>query len=278
MNVLTDEHILAVGREILPGKILNSTSVAYIQSLLIPYAENIEKLTQLDTIEMWLRDEFQGRIANILMKSVGDIINDAENRLDVAAVAAAKTMIILKLVREILLSSRTESEIVFPRDNTILPWDIQSAVISADSCFEGLFGAGEEGRTLPVDIVIGGNTFRHMLSCEFVIGLILSGCQLQIFMFGVEFPRSYLDINFTDTTHNHRFYYDGSNDDNNFDAVAEYSVLIDIIRYTFHTPDFMQGIKTGAGWREIDHHTIWSDLMHHTWNEYGDPVNERITF
>src|SRR5688572_19931607 len=62
MNVLTTDKIIALGRQVNPDTELHSTSIAYIQTLIRPYAEVIEPAS-IEEIIQWIPLAFPGELS-----------------------------------------------------------------------------------------------------------------------------------------------------------------------------------------------------------------------
>ena len=287
MNAIATEKIVTIGTLLFPLKVLHSTTIAYIQVLMRPYAEIIDNTFNIGALKDWISRNFLLQTTIVMHDKIHDTINRiAAEDGAVNPLNHVKTMIIEYILSKIILSAG-EHVSSFPTDETILPWDVQYG-IGHDGDFTLPFGITEEVNTLPVTVTIGDQQFQHMLSLEFTCGLLLflvgKPDKYQITMFGVPFTTNYfgeavdplsefedVPVNFEDT----RFNFE---DDGEYDGVESYTVKIGSLNITFDSPDFMQGFITGAMWGGIDPHAYWSNLMTHTWNDHGDPVNTPLTF
>ena len=265
MDALTSEFITTVNGQVHPNSIIHPTSIAYIQTLLKPYAEVMES-APLEALNQWITLAFpkelahhaQSEFVRAMVKKTEDLTGTpatVENVTDYPEVlAAGKIAIIEYLIAEIL-----DAAGFVAGDWTILPWDIQKS-IGNDGEFSPLLGIPKGSNQLPVNVVIGPNVFPHMLTCDFTIGLlvflskILAGNGFTINMFGEDFTPDYLN----DPEHPSRFIFVHEDEDK---GSNNYIVTVAGVTYTFETSDFMQGFATGAQWANVDHHLYWNDLM-----------------
>lgn len=274
MDNITIDKITTIGTEINPEIIIHPTSVAYIQQLLTPYAEAIEP-SPIYVILEWI----PGDLGNRLLERVTAI-------LDKEAYVVKNT--IISFIIEVILGAAIVviTDVIELGDSTVLPWDIQT-VIGSDDDLSRMFATDDNNR-LPVTVTIGPNTFTHMLSEEFTMGLLLfsdpavGNVDFNITMFGTKFTSDYIvpldreapathdGVVYRDNVYYSRFIQG--------DFANAYSVSIANRLYTFDTTDFMQGLSTGALWAGVDHHRYWKDLVQHSADENGDGVHTLLNF
>ena len=174
-----------------------------------------------------------------------------------------------------IIIERSGNIIQYTGDNIVLPWDVQRVVaMGHPEELTKALGVMMNDVTLPVTVTIENKQFTHMLSAEFTCGLLLfslvSNLDFHLTLFDVPFTKEYL---ITDKNRRSRF---NVNDD---DDIGAFSVNISNVKYTFTTPDFMQGFATGALWAGVDHHLYWSNLVQHTEDlETDDIVDIPISF
>jgi hypothetical protein len=278
---------------------IHPTSVAYLQTLLEPYAKTIEP-ADLGGITQWIPQAFPGELgthalaemnkakdkkidelvdAHEAAKGVPPLDEEKANETVPEVIAAAKTALIDYLVAEILeLAGNAARE---QHEYTILPWDVQRA-IGTDGDFTKMFGFTKEMKQLPVEVVVGAQKFTHQLTLETTMGLLLFSDpavgkhDFKVAMFGVPFTTEYIvppAATGQEPADQHvykfdesRFYYDPAGSKQSF------SVTVGKETYGFTSSDFMQGLATGAKWAGADHHQYWKSLQQHAYQ--GEQVTD----
>ena len=276
MNMLATDKIITIGFELDPEVIIHPTSIAYIRTLLTPYAEAIGPAA-LDGIMQWIPLAIPGALGAAILDKV-------EENLLIHTEEVIKSTIILSLIRVILEGAITLiTQVLDISDTTILPWDIH-AVIGAHDDLSKMFGIIDEYPKLPVTVTIGPNQFTHMLTEEFTIGLLLfsdpsiGNVDFNITMFGEKFTSDYIvpldtkEEGVKETPFIYRGIYPSRFIPAEGYIPLDYSVTIANRLYTFDTADFMQGFSTGALWASVDHHKYWKDLLENS-EEVRTPLN-----
>lgn len=278
-----------------PSIYFHPSSIGYIRVLLTPYVTALKNADSVKIIQEWVQAVFPQKYSDLILHriqisilKVSDIIkspiiypdtladihqfliatantHDFVNYelLDTHPVALlrVKTSIIKYLVEQIIqvsgniLFDPTDPIALF--DTTVLPWDINDA-LSQDPELSKIFGVTNE-KALPVTVTISNNTFTHMLTNEFTVGLLLFSVvttqNFHITLFGHNF----------DTINNvvSRYSFDPNS------ITHQYSIIIGDNTYAFNTTDFIQGFTTGALWLNTDPH-----LFCHTLLSYSQHNNE----
>lgn len=275
MNTLTADFITHVGSQVHPDNKYHASTIAYVQTLLKPYAEAIETATSVDGIAQWVPLALPGELAkhanSEMNKFVGKVRNGEDTTRD--EVTAAKTAVIEYLIAEILELAGNETRNAY--DVTSFPWDVQLG-IAKDEELSKMFGVVLGTDTLPVTVSVGPQKFTHMLSFDFVAGLLLfshpsvDNRDFHVTMFEVPLDPSYMvPRDNEDTTF--RYSYDEAGDHG---YLQNYTVKAAGRQFTFRTPAFMQGFATGASWINVDHHKYWTELKDYTGeSEEGVPVS-----
>lgn len=148
------------------------------------------------------------------------------------------------LVRYIIENSRLEI-------NKITPWDL---IKYRDEILTRIFNKSKN--TLNITIYVNDKSYNHLLSEEFVYGLLIvlnSFEEFRIFLDRVQ-------INMDVFTTKYR------------EFSGKYSVKIQETEYEFMTPDFIHGVITGARWTNQDPHNIIIDLSEKS-EKYKIPLN-----
>ena len=269
MNALTVESIITVGSQVQGNLTYHPTTIAYIQTLLTPYAEALEPAQDVESIRQWVPLAFKGELINHALSEMNKAIEAAEaNNTD--ALSAGKVAAIEHLVAEIIEISGNNARQF--EATIVLPWDVQASV-SDDIELSEMLNITKGDNRLPVTVTIGPQSFTHMLTRDFTVGLLAfslaAGVDFNITMFETPFSADYFVED--DDKHTGYVYYDG------LALQSMFTVDINGKTYTFITPDFMQGFATGASWSGVDHHVYWSELTRH-FNEAGDPQITKLTF
>ena len=271
MEVLSTVQLRYIGSKVHPGKIYHVTTIAFTQTLLMPYAQVIEGATTVKSIIDWVRlalpEELAKHAVSELNKAswmvwIKDEYRDLPEGQEIPdAVTAAKNAVIEYLVAEIYeLAGNSAYD---RKDTYILPWDVQKA-IGLDEELRVMCGINYKDRHLPVTVSVGPQQFTHMMTQDLLCGLLLFSSvakhDFHITMYGAPFLVDYI----VDPDNSYLF--------ENDDIIAIFSVMVDGHTYHFETPDFMQGIATGATWLNIDHHQYWSTLIQHDYETEGKTV------
>lgn len=246
MDALKSERIIDISQQANVGMVIHDTSVSYIQTLLLPFATEIENITDIDTLIKSIFPQtlfLKGHIIEYIYANIkSDVtLNNPED------IAAAKNSVIEYLVLDIVeLAGHSARE---SRDSTIIPWDIQKVITNSGELPE-IFGVRQTDKYLPVTVeLVQGNPFIHELTEIFFGGLLLfsavSGSSFNISMFGVPFLTDYI--------------LNGNNRFVNLNG-GIYRVEIAGSDIYFNSNEFMQGFITGASWIGVDHHLYWKDL------------------
>ncbi|CAH6420183.1 Hypothetical protein HVR_LOCUS1118 [uncultured virus] len=267
MNYLTAYNIQRLATSVLNDIVLHPTSIAYIQTLIGPYAKVLDTATSVTAIRMWIPQA----LLNVV--SVSDLDTAIEDLSKLKGglkdgpefVELAKSRIIDILV--VKLIADVDRDVLFYKgDNYVIPWDIKESLFFHET-MAAIFGITKGDEDLPVEIIIDGMSHTHNFTEEFTMGLLLYSLMAQrnfeIRLFGIPFSKDYfLNPNgnrYTKFCSNRR--------------QTEYSVNIGGVKYCFITVAFMQGFATGAEWYKDDHHKYWSDLT-----SYDDFKGRLITF
>lgn len=267
MNYLTTSNILRVSNNILKNSTLHPTSIAYIRSLISPFAEVISGAITVQSIIEWIPQVLPGLISieeiNNDMKELNKIKGGITEGPDFVQIAISS--VIKQLIIKLLAG--LEFDVKFHKgDNIILPWDIQDHTYNNPVLQEKL-GIVRFNDKLPVRINIDRNIYDHQFNEEFTMGLLLYSLVAQkpfkIIMFDVDLSNDY-------------FLNPQGNRYTKFCSNArrtEFSVIISNVTYCFLSASFIQGFSTGASWYNEDHHIYWSNLISYEMNSKGVHVN-----
>ena len=267
MNNLTAHNIQNISSNISKNVVLHPTSIGYIQNLITPYAQILDQANSVKDVTDWIPKALPLLVSPIsvdiavdkLVKLKGGIKEGTE------FVQLAKNTVVNILIGTII--SSVDNDIIFYKsDNMILPWDIKESMFFHNNLLES-FGIVKGDNKLPVEIIIDNKSYEHQLTEEFTMGLLLYSLVAQkpihIKLFGI--PLSYDYFLNPQGNRYTKFCSDARR--------TEYSVVIGGVNYCFITPDFMQGIATGASWYNDDHHKYWTDLISYEINPKGVLVN-----
>ncbi|CAH6420037.1 Hypothetical protein HVR_LOCUS1076 [uncultured virus] len=303
MNALTSEVITRVGSQVHPDKTLHPTSIAYIQTLLRPYADALEPAASLQGIVGWVPLALPGQLAERaileiiraiikvtpavnwqgIIKWIPSVLPDglAEHAISEITKTTANLTPngeidendpeILRAARDTIIEYLTAEIVELSgnhaydvNDMIILPWDIQGAT-GCDEELARMFGTKCEPKTILT------------LPVDVVVGpqhyshKLTEELTCGILLFGAAVgDRRNFNISMFGTP----FSPDYMLQQNRFSTGSEtYTVDVGGRNYTFNSVAFMQGISTGAQWMGIDHHTIWSNLLDHSQSEDGVPIS-----
>lgn len=245
MEALTTQSIINTFKKIKPKKTLHPTTIALVQSILSPYAEEADQLEPVSKggVGSWLKNTFQF-INDYQSKVITDKIDRIENSANV----------IITEILEYILDIGTIPATDY-KDHVVLPWDIIET-ISADGQYKDTFNL-EWIDKLPVEIKVDGETVTHMLSLDFTCGLLLfsiaAKVNFNITILGVPFGKDY----FT-TTEGKRNRFEISDGE-----LLDYTIVVSNVEYQFMNLEFVQGFMTGADWLSVDHHKYWSNFINY---------------
>lgn len=276
MQALSSEAIIIVYSQVHPDLHPHASTVAYIQTLLSPYATAVEGAVTVESITQWIPQVLPTILSEHAAAEMEREIrkSGAANRNIPEILVLAKQAFIEYLVAELAeLSGNVAQE---EGDGyIILPWDVLKA-IRDDPEFSVVFKITPQDTTLPVTVTLKGvNTNRNM-SVELAMGILLFANTIRLVnyelsMFGIRL--SYYELLDPDDLRSLRYITD------NFNRLKRpFTVDIGNVIYGFMTPEFMQGIVTGANWVGVDHHPYWKDLRSYSTGPRGELVSKSITF
>lgn len=260
------------------------STVGYVRSLLLPYVDAIEQITNIASILIWISQTFPGEIARRItinlnasiirehhyLRGDHELISDeiirgpvidiiTENIPEILMVA--KHSVVGYLLYELIAGAdsiiRNTQE-----ENTILPWDILHGII--DNELTSIFGITSDRIELPVTFTINDEERIKLMSADYVMGMLIAAdtittANIDFSMFGSKLSLGH----FTDPSvifNVEGFRYMG--DPLNWKE-SPYTVAINGITYGFKTTEFMQGFEYVANLFGVDHHLYWSDLKSH---------------
>ena len=275
MQALIYGNIYHLAEESDPETVLHPTSIDYILTLLKPFAQELEPMMTLASIQEWIDRALPETLAvRVKANMIVTVKEEAKKFITIPKfiLMMSKAAIITYLAVEIIERAIDEIQ-AGPDDYMVLPWDIQAA-IGHDEELSKVFGITKDNNRLPVEVTIGPKEYTHELTQEFTVGLLLfsdrtvGNRDFGVRMFGSSFPSDYI-VPTDRTLDGTRFGFD--------EAKSHYSVIVNGVRYGFKTPDFMQGFATGAMWAGVDHHAYWKDLIEYT-DRHGDVTAQRLNF
>lgn len=248
MQVLTNEFLGHIVVEIGGWAQYYDFTLGYLRSLLTPYAQALEPVADLASLEAWIPQALPGELA----KHAVTEMNKALAKMPAEAIESEKARSAAAAVIEYLAAEVIELADSYAREHhenwVVLPWDIQAAV-SADAELSQLLGVTTPGK-LPVTVTFGSE-FTHELSQDFWAGLMLyqspsyANKTFKVSMFGAEVPTDILAGLDNSVTR-----YDCVNDLWSLHRL----VLTDDSTLQFDSLDFLQGITTAASWLSDDYH------------------------
>ena len=263
MNMLTFNIISQIGSETRRDVTYIPATIGYIQVLLTPYAEAIEQEQNVESIRQWVRLIFKGELIRTALASLDEAI-DFENMIHGHDhhIALVKAAVIENIINEIMDASAAAA-LSIPGNRLVLPWNVYDAISTDTELSETFSMFPINPILLPVTIIIGGESFTHNLSEEFVLGLLVfsseTGSNYGVIMFGSQLStkdivgeQDHIGI-YRNIAYINRIYY-------GLDPLQYILTTIDKRRYTFQTADFLQGFATGAMWMNVDHHNYWEQL------------------
>lgn len=252
------------------NNICHPTSIAYIQSILLPLFELIKATTTRRDLQRVIakmplnisnivKEKMRLRRINTLVELSTNEEKKTTNLLeDPEILSSDKISILTYLVNEIasLVSKQSRNT---NNDKHILPWDVYSA-ISNDPNFSILFGLTEKKAALPVTIMFDTKQYQHVLTEEFTMGLLLFSDPattsvgkplIKVVMFGIPFTSDFILYN---EKSRNRFHETKNN-------VDYYRAYVSDQKYTFLSDEFIRGFTTGALWMNVDPHRYCKNLV-----------------
>ena len=265
MDALVAGSVYGIGSQVCPGMEIHPCTIAYIQSLVRPYAEALKPADSVGGIVQWIPLVFQDdseklvqlkmirRVRRELVKLGQDHNLVTDN--DPISLRCSKDSIIEYLLAKILeLSGHMACDM---NDHVVFPWDVQQAIYQ-DEHLSQMFRITPDDKLLPISVVVCTDKILHMLSEEFVAGLLVFS-DIVKHNFHVSFND--IEINYLTKPKGNRFIKGASPE--------RYTVDVCDKIYTFNSSDFMQGFATGALWANVDHHNYWKDLRDYKESEEG---------
>jgi len=255
--MLSADKIIAFGTRADSDHVIHATTITYIQAIMAPYLEVIAPVNDDQSIIDWIPLAMPGDLAKHARSEIDGAISDAMKEKDIAQLSqpeqalirsqAAKDAFVKYLVTEIL-------ELANHHITNVLPWDVQTS-IGDDEELSEMLKIPKGSQHMQVDVMIGGNSYSHMMTRDLASGLMLfsliSGADFGLSMFGTLYPKDFIVLE------RYTRIIPGVN-----------SIMIGDVRYYFTGTDFMQGFNTGAQWTGINT-KYWSELK----NEVGQPMN-----
>lgn len=191
---------------------------------------------------------------------MGQVIDEEGLTLAISAAAVAYMNFLVesresgqqeKIIESILINvsagyATVKSKVEY-ENLTLTPWDLlESSLI--------LFPPQFAPPKLSVEVMINGESFIHELNMDTAMGILLfaktAEVNFQMIMYGT--PVTYFNEGEDDIY----LRYDKYPTEDESSLRMEGSER----RYYFFGTDFLQGIKTAAGWFGLDHHAYWNDL------------------
>ncbi len=224
---------------------LSAATIVYLELLLRGYNEALAGVTDTDAITNWIPQVFSGTLSTILVEAVSKSTNGISALFETLISEIMQTAISLALVSQ---------------DNTIHPWDIQTAIGNDDN-LSTAFQITKEQNTLPVTIILNGTSFDHEVSYEFVMGFLLY-TNIHKLDWQITVLEQPIVVNWEPNTLEYQLHRRLES------SQFHYKITIDNIQYFFNTPEFMRGFQTGSLWNN-DSLIQWSDL---TGLDEGKPI------
>ena len=201
-----------------------AVSQAYMNDMVKPYVDALKQAESKESIQLWLPLVFEGDYL-LQMTEVVDKSIDVES---------ARNMIIRNLIYNIYAVASVKDQ------NIITPWDIAQY---RDEQLTKLFGPGLT--TLPVRVSVGGKTYAHELSQDFLFGLLSVLSQNVEYVFTMSGTPITIDDISLQYSPNQKM---------------KYSADLPCGPVAFESPDVIQGVMTAAQWLKSDAHKFVTDL------------------
>ncbi len=250
----------------------HTTSIAYVQKLLHPYAKSINEAIAIDSIIKWIPLIASGGLGegaiNVINKDIEsyDIEHEDIEQEDINLEQRSKELAQISKINVIRYIIEQIWDICEKISGDIYPWDLNSK-ISENEDLANMFSITSENKTLPISVIINNVRFEHAVTEEFVSGLFLfshvKGLTFNTSMFEIPIEIDYLK---------------SVQSKIKYDEKYSFSVKIAHVDYGFNTPDFMRGFVTGALWTRDHHRLYWSELLSHSINESNEHMTSAITF
>jgi hypothetical protein len=274
MDTLEPITILNILEDVHPDIKVEGITVAYLQTLLNPYAESTTGAL-MSELDSWVsalltevspegleyanvREQYRDKMNEFLKGATSfDWIALREN---VPRFNTAKRLVIESLLAAILKLAGDSA--LYLKDAVILPWDVKGALADDHDLSQTFTHVFQHRHPdwLPVTMISGPKQLPYTRECslEFVAGLLLfsdpcvGNHDFQVTMFGASFPSLYVAP--LPGAMRTRFSYDPYSENRG------YSVMVGGMKYGFYTEEFIQGFMTGAKWVEVDHRKYWEHL------------------
>lgn len=211
-------------------------SDAYVKILIQPYVDVMDTINDMEVFRTW--------VGQIFPEDVDDIVVDN--------IETAKSYFITHLLLELryVIVERKR----FPPERFLIksfedvtPWDIASI---RDTDSTRIFGETQD--KIPVTVVLNGNVFEHLMTEELAYGILLStDDKVQLYIHGI--PLSIESFQ-------NKFLAEFQVENLFIPKTVAFEAIINNEHYIFSSPDFIQGIITGAGWMGYDPHTNFQSL------------------
>lgn len=240
------------------GFVGTMAAVAYLNHILEPIMVDLERMP-LITFDMWLSQ----------YKSLLGLELDSNlNRIDLNALTMPQLIawlthrIVATIIDDVPNGYSTDRDEVVYEALTLTPWDLALG-IGQNIFLTEIIPFKFHQEQLPVNVVVNGNAFTHLMTMDVAMGLLLvsqtAGVDFEMSMYGAPLA-----------------YFIGDQDDvysRYEDYATEGELRIRMVGderwYYFFDTDFLRGIKTGAEWLGVDHHDFWEllqDTDRNPWN------------
>lgn len=255
----SSDFIRTILYKIHPEIQISESAVVYLQQLLAPYNDALESVPNVPVFIDWIPQVIPEVLAKYILSEVVKAI--FKNNPEVEDFGGNKPEYIQLAIRSffeylITICLDYSSNLVIGSDKIITPWDLQNVIVH-DEELSKVFGLSNSN-TLPVNITIQNQIFTYDISLELLTGIyvfvLLQEQPWQFFVFGQPFtidftnPDEYI-LHATNTTHTQT------------DSALLYSIDIGDTKYTFDTPEFIQGILTASQWFNVDPHQYAKNLI-----------------
>jgi len=216
---------------------LSSSGLQYLVSLLQPYVDEINKAETVDQIRDWLPKVFGAQWYQNFIKDHKVLLMN--NNVQVAKGAITKYFLdsIIEEMNIHLLNYTTKY---------LFPWDVRALLLdSREYNVVKLFGLSPFTNTIPVTIMINGQSQNYELSQDFIIGLLTVG-DFEIYINGVllsDEDKNYLISQYKIAD----------------DKAPHYSARLNGQLTHFQTKDFLRGYMSGLSWRGLNYNEYVKD-------------------
>jgi len=225
MNYLSNESIIDIVNDFTEHDSITPAAIDYIRAVFSPIAQQVDQLTSSRAVTDW----YQRNLPKFLADAIDYNLNrQLENQGIGNHLAHVKSSVIYYSIAAIL--ERVNSVKI------IYPWDVKEEIRRYEQLLILLHQSDND--KLPVNVVINGVPFEHMMSEEFTYGLLsfsdVTGVQYNVTMYGKTLPPIGSIKIFTKRLQ------------------QSYEANINGHKYYFDTAEFIQGFMTGASWAGID--------------------------